>query len=149
MKAIFLKDVPGVAKRLDVKEVSDGYFRNFLEPKGLARAGTKQALADLRAEMEEKKKEDAELAKHLESLARKIGETSIEFELRADETGHAFGAVSKEMILAALREHGLVTKERVEALLDHPLKEFGRHKVKIDLKKGIAATLAVSVKQKA
>ena len=146
MKIILLKDVRGVGKKDDIKEVNDGYARNFLFVNGLAKPATDSAVKELEKRRNRKGENEAELIKHLKELARKINETSIEFTLKTDEKGSVFGSITKEGILKALREQKLVGKERIEIALDHPLKTIGTHRVKLNLKKGIEATLAVVVR---
>ena len=75
-------------------------------------------------------------------------ETKIQFELKADKTGAAFGSVNKESILKALREHKLIGTERVDIDLKYPIKELGEYAVPIDLKKGVTAKLGVVVIKK-
>ena len=146
MKVILLQDVRGIGKKHEVKDVSDGYARNFLFVNGLAKPATASGVKELEVIIEKKKKNEVELVKHLKELAQKINKTSIEFTLKTDEKGSVFGSVTKEGILKALREQKLVGKERVEIALDHPLKTIGTHRVKVDLKKGIEATLGVVVR---
>ncbi len=147
MRVILLEDVRKVGKKHEVKEVSGGYARNFLFPNRLAEPATPGALKKLAALIAERERGGAELRARLEEIARKLAETTLAFELKADATGALFGSVNKESILKALREHGLVTKERVEMELDHPIKEPGEYVVPIDLKKGVTAKLRVSVKK--
>jgi large subunit ribosomal protein L9 len=145
MKVIFLQDVRDVAKRYDVKDVSDGYARNFLFVNKLAEIATPAAIAKLESMRAEHEKEDKELEKHLEELARKIATTKIEFALKADKSGVIFGSVNKESILKALREHKLISAERVDIDLKYPIKELGEYTVPIDLKRGVTAKLGVVV----
>ncbi|MBI4087419.1 MAG: 50S ribosomal protein L9 [Candidatus Liptonbacteria bacterium] len=145
MKIILLVDVRNIGKKYDVKEVSDGYARNFLFPNQLAEAATPSAIKKLEAFKARLDKDEAKLKKHLEELAQKINGTSIEFRLKADKSGSVFGSVTKEMILKSLREQKLINKERVEIKLDHPIKALGDHKIAVDLKKGIEAILGVRV----
>lgn len=146
MKVILLEDVRKVGKRHEVKDVADGYARNFLFPNKLAEPATPAAMKKHAASLAERERGDAELHARLEEIARKLGDTTLEFELKADATGALFGSVNKESILKALREHGLVTKERVEMELDRPIKEPGEYIVPVGLKKGVTATLRVKVK---
>ncbi len=143
MKIILLQDIQGVGKKNDIKEVSDGYARNFLFQNNLAKPATPVNIKELENLKSKLDKKEIELKKHLEELARKINEISLEFMLKTDEAGSVFGSVTKEMILKSLRENHLVTKERVEITLDHPLKAFGEHKIPVDLKKGITAELKI------
>ena len=146
MKIILREDVRNIGKKFDVKEVSDGYARNFLFPNGLAEPATGGALKKLEAMKAEHDKEENELRAHLTELARKAAGVKLEFELAADTSGAIFGSVNKESILKALREHGLVTKERVDIDLKYPIKAAGEHKVPIDFKKGVTAEITVVVK---
>ncbi len=147
MKVILLQDVRGVGLKLEVKEVKDGYARNFLFPNKLAEPATEGALKKLDAMRAEHEKEDAELRGRLAEISKKLEGTAIEFELAADKSGALFGSVNKESILKALRDHGLVTKERVEIDLKYPIKEAGEYKIPVDLKKGVTATLRIVVKK--
>lgn len=145
MKVIFLADVRKIGKHGDVKDVPDGYARNFLFPNKLAEPATPAALKRIEAHRAATEKEDAELRGHLETLARRIKETAIRFELSQGKDRSVFGSVNKDAILSALREQGLVTKERVEVHLDRPIKEFGEYIVELDLKKGITVKLKIIV----
>jgi large subunit ribosomal protein L9 len=145
MKIILLEDVRNVGKKFDVKDVSDGYARNFLFPGNLAEPATVGALKKIEAMKATHEKEDKEIRAHLETIAKKISETKIEFELKADKSGAIFGSVNKESILKALREHHFVTKERVDIDLKYPIKELGEYVVPVDLKKGVVAELKILV----
>ncbi len=147
MKVILLEDVRNVGNKLDIKDVSDGYARNFLFQNKLAKPATAGALKGLEELKSRFRENEVEFRKNLEILARKINETSIEFKLRTDkETGSVFGSVSKEDILKAMREHKLINKERADIELPRPIKELGEHKVPVRFPKDITATLGVLVR---
>lgn len=163
MKVILLEDVTGIGRRRDVKEVSDGYARNFLFPNALAKLATANNLKESEKEKVRFEKEDEALKKRLVEIARLMTERHLEFEMKTAEHGppearlsprlrrvgagakggKAFGSVTKDRILKALRDTGWLGKERVEIKLDHPLKELGEHYVEVDLNKGITAKLKV------
>ncbi len=145
MKVIFLSDVRNVAKKYDIKEVSDGYARNFLFPAKLAETATPEAMKKLESMKATHDKEDREVLAQLQSLAKKINETKIRFELKADKSGAVFGSVNKETILKAMREHKLIGAERIDIDLKYPIKELGEFSVMIDLKKGVTAKLGLIV----
>lgn len=147
MQIIFLEEVRNVGKKYEVKEVSAGYARNFLFPNKLAEPATPTSLKKLEAMKAEHDKDEIEYKKHLEQLAARINDLSIEFDLKKGKDGSIFGVVNKESILKALREHKLITKERIDITLDHPIKEFGNYKIPIDLKKGVTAELKIIVKE--
>lgn len=145
MKVIFQDDVRNVGKKFDVKDVADGYARNFLFPNKLAEVATPSALKKLDAMKADHDKNETELITRLREIAKKITDTKIEFTVKTDKSGAVFGSINKESILKALREHNLVTKERVDIDLKHPLKDLGEYIIPIDLKKGIEAKLKVII----
>jgi len=148
MKIILLQDVRNIGKKHDVKDVSDGYARNFLFANNLAEPATTAALAKLENMKEVSEKEDQELTKRLHEIAAQMHELGLQFELEADGHGSVFGSVNKEAILKALRDHGVVRNERVDIMLEHPIKKTGEYVVPVDLKKGITANLKIIVKEK-
>ncbi len=141
-----MKDVKDLGKKHDVKDVSDGYARHYLVPRGLVKPATPAELKKLEETKAQAEKEDTETKKRLEELARRMSDRYIEFHLKTDDTGAVFGSVTKEMILKALREHDLVTTDRVDVELGHPIKEIGDHLVTVDFKKGVQAKLKVIVR---
>mgnify|MGYP001612069724 CR=1 FL=1 len=143
MRVIFLRDVKNTGKKFEVKDVSDGFARNFLFPRGFAEAATPSALRELEAKRREHELEELEARKHFDALAERLKERSLIFPVKATDEGVVFGSVTKEMILSALRDAKLLTKERLEIHMDHPLKELGEHKIGIELKKGASATMRV------
>jgi large subunit ribosomal protein L9 len=145
MKIILLEDVRGLGKKFDVKEVNNGYARNFLFPNTLATAATEGALKKIAGMKEEHDKNEKNLVAHLKELAEKISATKLEFFLKTDKSGAIFGSVNKESILKALRSHDLVLTERVDLELKYPLKELGEYTVPVDFKKGVTAVLRVIV----
>jgi large subunit ribosomal protein L9 len=145
MKIIFLQDVRGIGKKFDVKEVSDGYARNFLFPNKLAEQANNVSLKKIEEMKAAHEHSEVELMKQLEDAKRQIEAVTLEFPLKADKSGAPFASVNKEMILSALRDHRFITTERVGIDLKYPVKEFGLHTVEIDLKKGVVAKLKISV----
>lgn len=146
MKVIFLQTVKGQGQKDDIKEISDGYARNFLIPRKLAVAATAQLVAALNAKKRTSLEAEAETVKRLSEIARRLSASTIQFYLKSDEKGSVFGSVTAEQIKKALREHELLTADRVEIDLAHPIKEFGEHKIDVRLHKGITAKLTVSVR---
>ena len=146
MKVILLQDVRNIGKKFEVKEVSDGYARNFLFVNGLAESATPSSVKKLENMKMEHEKGDRELHARLKEIARAIETMKNEFELKADKSGALFGSVNKESILKALREHKLVGAERVDIDLKYPIKEVGEYKIPLDLKKGVTAELKIIVK---
>jgi large subunit ribosomal protein L9 len=147
MKVILLKDVPKVGKKNEVKEVSDGYARNFLFPSKLAEPMTSVALKKIETMEAEHEKKEMELKKRLKAIVTEAEAVTLVFALKTDKSGAVFGSINKETIQKALRERHIVTKERIEMDLDRPIKEFGDYTIPIDLKKGVTAKLKIRVEK--
>ncbi len=134
MKVIFLKDVPRVAKRHDIKEMNDGYAMNFLLPNKLAERATVQAIAELEKrkkniQIEREVQEDL-LVRNLEEIKGKV----IHLSGKADEKGHLFSGIhAKDLVEALKKEHRADLSEEY-IVLPKPIKEVGEFEVPISIK---------------
>ncbi len=140
MKVVLLKDVRGLGKKFEVKNVPDGYGRNFLVPKGWAKLATDEAMS-LKASHEAR--EDATLAS-LRKSAEKIEKLNLNFFVAGDAKS-VFGSVSREDIEKELRARGFGDFE-----LDLPksIKAVGEHVVPVNLGRGIEAKMKVGIELK-
>jgi large subunit ribosomal protein L9 len=133
MKVIFLKHVPAVARKYDVKEVADGYALNFLFPQKVAEMATEKGLArleQLKADQQKEEGVQAELlAKNLESLSR----VTIEFTKKANEQGHLFDSIHKEELSLELMNQARLNVPANFIELPKPLKETGEHEVRVSV----------------
>jgi len=145
MKVIFLKDVKGAGRAGEVKEVKEGYARNFLLARNLAIAATPSVLADWK----KKKIQAADLKAVKAALLKKEAE-SLEgkefiFELKADsEKGTVFGSVTANDIRKKIQSLGNFPDLKI--VLDKPIKTTGEISVEIDLGEGIKALIKVAVR---
>lgn len=134
MKVIFLKDVPRVGKRHDVKEVNDGYASNFLFPRRLAQLATPSALAELEKRKKEiiveREVQENLLLKNLEEIKTRI----LHMSAKADDKGHLFSGIhSREIVEAMKKEHRVEISEEVIAL-EKPIKQTGEFEIPIEVK---------------
>ncbi|MBU0612180.1 50S ribosomal protein L9 [Patescibacteria group bacterium] len=135
MKIIFLKDVPRVGKKHDVKDVNDGYAINFLLPHKLAEMATTKTLADLERRKKEilieKEIQEDLLVKNLEKIKGK----AVVIKGRANEKGSLFSAIHKKEIVEAMkREHNAEINEEF-LTLEKPIKEVGDFEIQIEIRK--------------
>jgi large subunit ribosomal protein L9 len=144
MKVILLDDVAKVGRRGEVRDVSDGYARNFLLPRKLAlsaTAGNLKNIKHIKAQQEAKAgriKDDAEV------LRARIEALTYEERRQASEEGKLFGSVTAQDIVDFLGSKG-VTVERRRILLEEPIKALGETKVGIRLHTEVTAQLTVNV----
>lgn len=148
MKVIFLKDVKGQGKKNEIKEVSDGYGKNFLINNGYAVLATPTSLKKLNEQkMQNQQKIEMEKQQALE-LKEKLSTISLKFKVKTGEQDRVFGSVSPKQIVAELKNKGFNIDKKMLKLNEN-LSYLGFHNVEIELYKGIFATLKVElVKEK-
>jgi large subunit ribosomal protein L9 len=145
IKVILRDTVRGLGKRGEIVEVSDGYARNYLVPKGLAMrssAGTESQAASMRASREVRDARDRAAA---EEIAKRLAPTVIKVEARASGEGRLFGSVSEADVAEAVyTQTGLEIDRRV-IVLDEPIKAVGMHSVPAHLHSDVQVFLQVDV----
>jgi len=144
MKVILIDEIRGLGSRGDVINVKEGYARNYLLPKNLAREATPGNLKSV----EQEKKKWALLAQKEKEQASKAADvvkgTKVVVQKRVGENGQLFGSVTANEIADALNAKGLeVDKRRIE--LAHPIKSLGTHDVEVRLHKDVSAQIQVEV----
>lgn len=144
MKIIFLKDVKGVGKKGEIREVNDGYARNALLPKKLAEIATVAHVEVVKNNLALKKEAHDTHTERMRNLAKSINDEHIHFSLKAGNKGELFGSVAVKDIQNELKRFAIGDAEIV---LEHPIKTVGLHPVLIDFGEGIHATIQVEVKE--
>jgi large subunit ribosomal protein L9 len=145
MRVILKREVAGLGRPGDVKDVADGYAQNFLLPRGLAieaTAGEMKVLA--RARDAKRAKQDRAHA-DAEELAKRLSETTLVFRLKAGEQGKTFGSVTSKDIAEALQREVKVDIDRTKVHLPEPLKSLGVHAVEIRLLTDVRASVTVAI----
>ena len=144
MKVILTEEIRGLGTRGDVVTVKDGYARNFLLPKNLAREATPGNLKQI----EHERRKWALLAQQEKDAAQKAADSvkgiKVSVTKRVGEHGQLFGSVTANEIADALEAKGVnVDKRRIE--LAHPIKTLGVHDVEVRLHKDVTAPIQVEV----
>ncbi|MBP6866585.1 MAG: 50S ribosomal protein L9 [Candidatus Pacebacteria bacterium] len=135
MKVIFLKDVPRVGKRHEVKDVNDGYALNFLLPHKMAELATPKALKELETRkskivVERQVQEDL-LLRNLEELKGKV----ITINAKANEKGSLFSSIHKKEIIEVMFKEHKATLSEESIALDKPIKETGEFDIQVEVNK--------------
>lgn len=144
MRVILLQNIEKLGKKYEIKEVKDGYARNFLIPKGLAKPVTKEALKwrDLQKEIEEKKAEEE--LKHFQKIASAIDGQEIIIPVKIGEKDQLFESITNQKIAEKLKELGFEVK-RNQIDLSKPIKELGEFPIKIKFEHNLEAEIKVIV----
>ena len=146
MKVLFKKDVADVAKAGQVKDVADGYARNFLIPRGLAVTATPAALkqvADLQAAAARHAAEEEQAARELKV---RLEQQSIVVEAKAGQQGRLYGSLTTADVAAAVQSQLGVALDRRELEIAEPVRQVGAHQVSARLHRAVTATLTVEVR---
>jgi large subunit ribosomal protein L9 len=146
MKVIFLKNVPK-GRRGEIKEVADGYARNFLFPKGMALPATPSAIKAAKAISDEKAESQARQHEELSRIVQELEGKELHFKARAGVKGRLHGAITTASIADELsRLAGFdIDKKKVE--LEEPLHHLGNYDVMINLGTGAEAKIKVVIEE--
>lgn len=145
MKVIFLQDVKGTAKKGDVKEVSDGYARNFLLGKGLAVEATAKNMSDL-AGKKSSEQHKADVAKQeAQAAAAQLKGKTVVCKAKAGQGGKLFGAVTAAAVADLIAEQFGIKVDKKKVSLDSEIKTFGTYSAEIKFLAGISERVTVEV----
>ncbi len=144
MKVILLEDVAKVGRRGEVREVADGYARNFLIPRKLALTASAGNLKNLEHIRKQQEAKAARVRTDAEQLRGRIEALVFEARRQASEEGKLFGSVTAQDVVEFLESQG-VKVERRRVLLEEPIKTLGETAVPIRLHPEVTARLRVSV----
>lgn len=144
MKVVLLKDVKGTGKKGEIKEVSDGYAKNFLLKNGSAKVANASALNE-----NTMKKESDAYHKEMErqsaiELGQKLKEKTIILAIKCGENGKTFGSVTSKEIAEALKKEGFdIDKRKIE--LDGTIKTIGSYRITIKLHSEVSVKINLEV----
>ena len=146
MKVILLQDIRGTGKKDQIIEVSDGYGRNYLLPRKLAKEATSEALNSLEKSRSADRHREEVRKQQAEVKARELKGKVIQLEVKGGENGKLYGSVTNVQIASALKaQHGVeVDKRKLEQ--EEPIRTAGQSFVTLKLYPGISTRMIVNVK---
>ncbi len=146
MKVILQKDVKGTGKKGEVKEVSDGYARNFLLPKKLAIPADNTSIKELK---EKNKSQEIKLQKEYEAaveLGKKMEELNIVIYSKAGDGGRLFGSITSKEIAEQIKKQHNIEVDKRKISLDEPIRVLGSRMVDIKIHQKVTTKMRVDVK---
>jgi large subunit ribosomal protein L9 len=144
MKVILKRDVKGLGREGDLKDVKDGYARNFLLPSGAVVVADKGAVANWERHRDQREERDRTARADAEATAEKLRELKLEIPVKAGERGRLFGAVTSHQISELIAGQG-IELDRHALHLREPIKALGDYKIDVRVMSGVDATVSVSV----
>jgi len=144
MKVIFLQDVPRVARAGEIKEVADGYARNFLIPQKLAVIADPSTLNTLEAQIKKAASSQAQTEEEMTDLAHQLDGREITLKAKVGAKEQLYGSITSADIADELQNNGLVVdKKKIE--IAEPIRKLGGHEVAIRLAKDAIPKIKVIV----
>lgn len=144
MKVILLKDVKGKGKKGDVINSSDGYARNFLLPKGLAKEATDSNMHILNKKKEAERKKKLEETEEAQKLAEELKNKEIKITAKAGENGRLFGAITTKDIAKELKKQYKIDVDKKKIVSD-TIKQLGSYEVEVKLYPEISTKIKVVI----
>ena len=145
MKVILLSDVKGQGKAGQIVNVSDGYARNYLLPKGLAAEATAQNMKEL----EQKKQADAHKVQkekeHAEATVAELADKTVTLRVKCGENGKLFGSVTAQDIATEMDKQYHLQIDKKKLVLDEPLRAVGEYEIGYHPFPGVSGTVKVSI----
>lgn len=145
MKVLLLRDVEHLGKAGEIKDVSGGFGRNYLLPKGFAVLATKGHIKQAEERLAAQRRRAEAARREAEALAAKLSALTLTFTAKVGEQDRLYGSVTNTDIAAKLREEVGVEIDRRKIMLEDPIKRTGEYEVPVELASGITATLKVVV----
>jgi large subunit ribosomal protein L9 len=133
VKVILRQDIPNVGKRGDIRDVTDGYARNYLLPKRLAIVATNGAVSQAAAMRRARDVRDAQDRAAAEEVARRLVSAIITISAKAGTEGRLFGSVTSSDVVEAVSAQAGIDLDRRKLLLHEPIKSLGTHSVAVRL----------------
>ena len=145
MKVVLKQDVKNIGKKDELHEVSDGYARNYLLPRGLAVAADAAAMNEVKSKESSRLHHEEMQREAAQDIAGKIDGRTVVVHAKGGESGRLFGAVTVKDIAAALAGEGVEIDKRKLNLKVREIKDFGSYEVEAKIAPGISAKFTCSV----
>mgnify|MGYP004475788229 CR=1 FL=1 len=145
MIVILTKDVKGTGKAGEVVKVSDGYARNMLLPKGLAKEATDGNIRSLESQKAIEAQRRAEQKAQAEKVAEQLEKTTLVIKSKGGESGKLFGSITSKDIADALFDQEKIKIDKKKIDMSSPIKQAGESTVTVKLFTGVSAELKVNV----
>ncbi len=145
MKVILLQDVDGLGKVGELKDVANGYARNYLLPKNLAAGATPQLMANYQQRIAAEQRKIEKQNEQNQQLAERLGSISLTFKARAGSQGRLYGSITSQDIAAGLRESEGIQIDRRTIELHDPIRSLGTYHVPVKIAQKIAPEITVNV----
>jgi large subunit ribosomal protein L9 len=147
-EAILLQDVDQLGAKGTVVDVSKGYLRNFLVPRGLAQPATRGALEAARRATEAQQRAAEQATARSQELAELLNRTVLTLQHQAGEDGRLFGSVTNQDIADAIKDARGIDVDRRKVHLEEPIRHVGTYMVVVEVGDGVTSTVKTIVTER-
>lgn len=147
MKVILLQDVKSLGKRGELVDASDGYARNYLLPKKLAKEANAQAMNEYRNAENSKNYKIATQKSQAEGYKKKLEGKTFKMTARAGQGGKLFGSITSKQVADEIKKQYGIDVDKRKVVLERDIKEFGTYKAEVKLFTGISANIDIQVSE--
>jgi large subunit ribosomal protein L9 len=144
-KVLLLKDVEGLGKKGEIVDVSDGYARNYLFPRGLAQEATEKMVRGLEEQKLLQKKKEERLILKYEKDKEILEKNTFVIKAKVGEKGKLFGAITSRDIVEEIQKRYKISLDKKQVLLEEPIKNIGKFDIEIKLHPKVIAKIKLEV----
>ncbi|PZR62984.1 MAG: 50S ribosomal protein L9 [Chloroflexi bacterium] len=144
MKVILKRDIKGLGREGEMKEVKDGYARNFLIPRGAALLADRGTVANWERHRDQREERERAVRAAAEAIAERLRELRLEIPVKAGEKNRLFGSVTNREVAELINQHGIEV-DRHQVHLRAPIKSVGEHRVSVHVLQGLDVPVTVTV----
>ncbi|AND86276.1 50S ribosomal protein L9 [Clostridium tyrobutyricum] len=147
MKVILVKDVKALGKKGEVVNASDGYFRNFLLPRGLAKEANDSNLHVLNNQKKAERKQKLEEIEEAQKIAKSLKGKQIKIDIKSGENGRLFGSITGKDISDRLKKDFGISVDKKKVVMDN-IKKVGSYDIEVKLYPEISTKIKVVIEEK-
>jgi large subunit ribosomal protein L9 len=145
MKVILLQDIEGLGKAGDLKDVANGYARNYLLPRRLAAGATPGLIANRSQRIAAEQRKLEKLAEQNKQLAERLAQITLTFKAKVGSQGRLYGSITSQDIASALRDAENITVDRRTIELPEPIRTLGTFSVPVKVASQVEPKITVSI----
>jgi large subunit ribosomal protein L9 len=145
MKVILLQNVEGLGQAGDMKDVANGYARNYLLPRRLAAGATPSLVANREQRIAAEQRRLAKLAEQNQQMAERLGQIALTFKAKVGSQGRLYGSITSQDIATALRDAENISIDRRTIDLSEPIRSLGTFSVPVKISTGVEPKVTVNV----
>ncbi len=145
MKVVLTQEVKGLGQPGQIKEVADGYARNYLLPQGLATIATPGTIKEVEQRQAAEKKRQDKLDEEMRSIGKKMDGTNISVRSKVGEGGKLYGSITTQDIAEALEKQAGQTVDKRKIEIEEPIRHVGSYQIPVKLSKNVTANINLTV----